>query len=91
MVYDPQRDRPARPSGTREPSPVDSLLDASKVADARNAGHFDPSPSDPEPVADPSTWRDRLLHSLGFSTLLRAGGALLVLRLLWRWRRRRTR
>ena len=74
----------SRRRSTRCSTPPTSLTPA-------DTGHFEPAPSDPEPVADPSTWRDRLLHSLGFSTLLRAAGALLVLRLLWRWRRRRTR
>ena len=89
MVYDPQRDQPRhRPNG-RGSSIVDSLLDP---VDDR------PQPTDdkPPPAADggvvpehPNAWSERLLYSVGISTVLGAAAGLVALRLLWKlWRRR---
>ena len=91
MVYDPQRgQRRHRPNG-RGSSIVDSLLDP---VDDR------PQPRDdePPPAADsdggtvpepPNAWSERLLYSVGISTVLGAAAGLAALWLLWRlWRRR---
>ena len=89
MVYDPQRDQPRhRPDGHGS-SVVDSLLDP--VDDQ-------PRPDDREPPAaataqaapePPNAWSERLLYSVGISTVMGAAMGLVALRLLWRlWKRR---
>ena len=89
MVYDPQRDQPRyRPNGNG-PSAVDTLLDPA----------FDPAPphddappaaAEPETAPDPpNTWSEKLLYSVGISTVLSAVVGLVALRWLWRlWKRR---
>lgn len=91
MAYDPQRDQPRhRPDG-QAPSIVDSLLDPAKDP---------PRPSDEEPTAaagpgmapdPPNAWSERLLYSVGVSTVLGAAVGLVALRWLWKIWRRRTR
>ena len=89
MVYDPQRDQPRyRPSGNGS-SVVDTLLDP--VTDPPRPSHGEPPPAPgpgmaPEP---PNAWSERLLYSVGISTVLGAAVGLVVLGLLWRaWKRR---
>lgn len=89
MVYDPQRDQPRyRPSGNGS-SVVDTLLDP--VTDSPQTGQSEPPPAPdpgmaPEP---PNAWSERLLYSVGISTVLGAAVGLVVLRLLWKaWKRR---
>lgn len=89
MVYDPQRDQPRyRPNGHGS-SIVDSLLDP--VGDPPQPTDDKPPPSaspgvGPEP---PNAWSERLLYSVGISTVLGAAVGLVALRLLWKlWRRR---
>lgn len=89
MVYDPQRGQPRhRPNG-HGASAVDTLLDA--VADPPRPNGDEPPPAatagtTPEP---PSAWSERLLYSVGISTVLSAAIGLLALRWLWRiWKRR---
>lgn len=89
MVYDPQRDQPRyRPNGNGS-SVVDTLLDP--VIDSPRPGHGEPPPAPdpgmtPEP---PNAWSERLLYSVGISTVLGAAVGLVVLGLLWRaWKRR---
>ncbi len=89
MVYDPQRDQPRyRPSGNGS-SVVDTLLDP--VTAPPQTGHGEPPPTPdpgmaPEP---PNAWSERLLYSVGISTVLGAAVGLVVLGLLWRaWKRR---
>ena len=89
MVYDPQRDQPRHRPGANGSSVVDSLLDP---VDAP------PSPDDgkPPPAANPTAgpepagaWSERLLYSVGISTVLSAAVGLVALRLLWKlWKRR---
>ena len=89
MVYDPQRDQPRyRPSGNGS-SVVDTLLDP--VTAPPQTGQGEPPPATgpgtaPEP---PNAWSERLLYSVGISTVLGAAVGLVVLRLLWKaWKRR---
>ena len=89
MAYDPQRDQPRyRPSGNGS-SVVDTLLDP--VSDPPQTGQGEPPPAPgpgtaPEP---PSAWSERLLYSVGISTVLGAAVGLVVLGLLWKaWKRR---
>ena len=89
MVYDPQRDQPRyRPNGNGS-SVVDTLLDP--VTDPPQTGRSEPPPAPgpgmaPEP---PNAWSERLLYSVGISTVLGAAVGLVVLALLWRaWKRR---
>lgn len=89
MVYDPQRDQPRyRPNG-HSSSIVDSLLDP---VDDQLQPDDDESPPAPSPgVAPepPNAWSERLLYSVGISTVLGAAVGLVALRLLWKlWRRR---
>lgn len=89
MVYDPQRDRPRSRVNGNGSSVIDRLLDPVEAA---------PQPADdatppvtngamaPEP---PNSWSERLLYSVGFSTVMGAAVGLTALCLLWRaWRRR---
>ncbi|MXW96201.1 MAG: hypothetical protein F4110_10930 [Acidimicrobiaceae bacterium] len=89
MVYDPQRDQPRyRPSGNGS-SVVDTLLDP--VIDPPQSGQSEPPPAPGPGIAaePPNAWSERLLYSVGISTVLGAAAGLLVLRLLWKaWRRR---
>ena len=89
MVYDPQRDQPRhRPSGHGS-AIVDSLLDPVDSP---------PQPHDPPPPPaasagvvpeSPNTWSERLLYSVGISTVLGTAVGLVALRLLWNlWKRR---
>ena len=89
MVYDPQRDQPRyRPNG-RGSAIVDSLLDP--VSDPPQPSDDEPHPAAsaeaaPEP---PNAWSERLLYSVGVSTVLGAAMGLVALRLLWKlWKRR---
>lgn len=89
MVYDPQRDQPRyRPDGNGS-SVVDTLLDP--VTDSPRPSHGEPAPT-PGPEAapePPNAWSERLLYSVGISTVLGAAVGLVVLRLLWKiWKRR---
>ena len=88
MTYDPQRDRPRHRPGPQEASAVDSILDA---------GGVQSPPPTPEPDAvatsgpasvPAGSWSDRLLYSVGVSTLLGAATALAALWWLWRRLRR---
>ena len=84
MAYDPRRDRPGRPSDVNGASAVDTLLDGG-VADRPHSARA-PSPDSgngqaPEP---PEAWSERLLYSVGISTVLGAVAALVALRLLWK-------
>ena len=91
MAYDPQRDQPRHRPEAQAPSIVDTLLDPAK----------DPStPRDEEPAAaagpaaapePPNAWSERLLYSVGISTVLGAATGLAALAWLWRIWRRRTR
>lgn len=91
MVYDPQRDQPRyRPNG-RGSSIVDSLLDP--VSDPPQPSDDEPPPAAsgeaaPEP---PNAWSERLLYSVGVSTVLGAAMGLVALRVLWKLWKRRTR
>lgn len=91
MAYDPQRDRPRRPSSVNGASAIDSLLDG---------GGDEPQPSPQQPSTDPGSgavpgppeaWSERLLYSVGISTVLGTLVGLVGLRWLWRIWRRRTR
>ena len=89
MVYDPQRDQPRyRPNG-RGSSIVDSLLDP--VDDPLQPDDGDPPPAPSPGVAPepPNAWSERLLYSVGISTVMGAAVGLVALRLLWKlWKRR---
>jgi hypothetical protein len=89
MVYDPQRDQPRyRPNGNGS-SAVDTLLDP--VIDPPRPGHGEPPPTPGPGVAPdpPNAWSERLLYSVGISTVLSAAVGLVVLGLIWRaWKRR---
>ncbi len=91
MVYDPQRDQPRHGRNGRGPAIVDSLLDpvgeSPQTSDDRSpedAGE----PAMPEPA---QAWTERLLYSVGLSTVLSAAAGLVTLRLLWRFWKRRAR
>ena len=88
MVYDPQRDQPRyRPNGYGS-SIVDSLLDPVDKP-------LQPSDDEPPPAVSPgvapeppTAWSERLLYSVGISTVLGAAAGLVALRLLWKlWKR----
>jgi hypothetical protein len=89
MVYDPQRDQPRyRPDGNGS-SVVDALLDP--VIDSPRPSHGDPPPAPGPGIAPtpPNAWSERLLYSVGISTVLGAAAGLAALGLLWRaWKRR---
>ena len=89
MVYDPQRDQPRYRPGGNGSSVVDTLLDP--VTAPPPTGQSEPPPAagpgmTPEP---PNAWSERLLYSVGISTVLGAAIGLVVLGLLWKaWKRR---
>ena len=89
MVYDPQRDQPRyRPNGNGSAA-IDTLLDP--VSDPPGPGHGEPPPAPGPGIATepPNAWSERLLYSVGISTVLGAAVGLVVLGLLWRaWKRR---
>lgn len=96
MVYDPQRGRPRQRPNGHEPSIVDSLLDTVADQSGPTSGDMRPPPATstvtPEPTPEPaSAWSERLLYSVGFSTVLGAAVGLLTLRWLWKLWKRRTR
>ena len=91
MVYDPQRSQPRhRPNGNG-PSIVDGLLDAVVDQPRPNGDEPPPAPSSTATPEPPGAWSERLLYSVGISTVLGAAVGLLVLRWLWRNWKRRTR
>ena len=89
MVYDPQRDQPRyRPNGNGS-SVVDTLLDPVTGSPRPSPGEPPPTPSPEAAPEPPSAWSERLLYSVGISTVLGAAVGLVVLRLLWKiWKRR---
>ncbi|MCY4665957.1 MAG: hypothetical protein OXC00_14975 [Acidimicrobiaceae bacterium] len=89
MVYDPQRDQPRyRPNGQAS-SVVDTLLDPAVDPPRPNDGEPHTAP-DPGMAPDPpNAWSEKLLYSVGISTVLSAAVGLVALRWLWRiWKRR---
>ena len=91
MAYDPQRDQPRhRPNG-QAPSIVDTLLDPAN--DTPRPADDEPAPPAGPGVAPepPSAWSERLLYSVGISTVLGAAVGLVALRWLWKICKRRTR
>ena len=91
MAYDPQRDRPRRQSSVNGASAVDSLLDGRTEERQPSAQEPTPEPSSGVASGPPEAWSERLLYSVGISTVLGALVGLVVLRWLWRIWRRRTR
>ena len=93
MAYDPQRDQPRRRKGDAEPSPVDSLLDGVGEPPTPDVDPPDtsPPPSSSDQLGPTGSWSDRLLYSGGFSAMIRATIALMLLGWLWRRWTRRTR
>ena len=95
MPYDPRRDRPQPASQDDQLSAVDALLEDAAVAPAPDAdGPPDTAAGAPtaEAASAPTTrWSDRLLHSVGLSSILAAATALAVLRFIWKCRQRRRR
>ena len=91
MAYDPRRDRPGRPSEVNGASAVDTLLDGGVAAQPQHsAGEPSPDSGNGQAPDPPEAWSERLLYSVGISTVLGAVAGLVALRLLWRiWRRRR--
>lgn len=89
MVYDPQRDQPRyRPSGNGS-SVVDTLLDPVTAAPQTGQSEAPPATGPEMAPEPPNAWSERLLYSVGISTVLGAAVGLVVLRLLWKaWRRR---
>ncbi|MCE2511276.1 MAG: hypothetical protein J4F50_01730 [Acidimicrobiia bacterium] len=89
MVYDPQRDQPRyRPNG-HGTSIVDSLLDPVDDRPQPNADKPPPAASGGVAAEPPNAWSERLLYSVGISTVLGAAVGLVALRLLWKlWKRR---
>ena len=91
MAYDPQRDRPRRQSDVNGASAVDTLLDDGVDARLRSPHEPSPEPSGGVAPGPPEAWSERLLYSVGISTVLGAVVGLVALRWLWRIWRRRTR
>lgn len=89
MVYDPQRDQPRyRPDGNGS-SVVDTLLDPVPGSPRPSHGEPPPTPSPESAPEPPNAWSERLLYSVGISTVLGAAVGLVALRLLWKiWKRR---
>lgn len=89
MAYDPQRDQPRyRPSGNGS-SVVDTLLDPVTAPPQAGQGEPPPAPGPGMAPEPPNAWSERLLYSVGISTVLSAAVGLVVLGLLWRaWKRR---
>lgn len=89
MVYDPQRAQPRhRPNGHGS-SIVDSLLDPADEPPQPNDDEPPPAASPGVAPEPPNAWSERLLYSVGISTLLGAAAGLVALRLLWKlWKRR---
>ena len=89
MVYDPQRDRPRPRPDRREASVVDSLLDRAADPAPHDAHEPTPAPSLGATTEPAGALSDRLLYSAGISTVMGAAVALLTLRWLWKfWKRR---
>ena len=91
MVYDPQREQPrTRPNGQGS-AIVDSLLDASIDPPPPNDHEPHSAPSSGVAPEPPNAWSERLLYSVGVSTVLSAAVGLVALRWLWKIWKRRTR
>ena len=91
MAYDPQRDqRRQRPSEDESPI-VDALLDGE--VDEPEPDRHEPEAAASSGLAAPASdaWSERVLYSLGISTVLGAAAGLAALLLLWRICRRRKR
>jgi len=89
MAYDPQRDQPRyRPDGNGS-SVVDTLLDPVTDSPRPSHGESPPAPGPGMAPEPPNAWSERLLYSVGISTVLGAAVGLVILRLLWKiWKRR---
>ncbi len=93
MVYDPQRDRPRLRSNGHRAS-IDSLLDPVDNPPQPDEDPLATSAHAENPGADPGPgdgWTERLLYSVGMSTVLGTAAGLVALRLGWKLWRRRTR
>lgn len=84
MAYDPRRDRPVRPSDGNGASAVDTLLDGGVADRPRSAPISSPDSGNGQAPDPPEAWSERLLYSVGISTVLGAVAALVALRLLWK-------
>ena len=89
MVYDPRRSRPRHQPDVNEVSVVDTLLDGPSDPPRHNGHEPAPPPSSGVTPEPPSAWSERLLYSVGMSTVLGAAVGLVVLRWLWKTLKRR--
>lgn len=88
MAYDPQRSRPRQRPSAGEASIVDTLLDGTPDPTPDRVGGPEPAASPGTAAEPPSAWSERLLYSVGASTVLGALASLTALWGIWRaWRK----
>lgn len=88
MAYDPQCSRPRQRPSAGEASIVDTLLDGAPGPPPDHAQEPEPAASPGTAAEPPSAWSERLLYSVGASTVLGALASLTALWGIWRaWRR----